>query len=129
MAKLIGRVRLSVRDVHGTITHYVAYSGKSTKPTSHVNIVNMTPGHIMLDTGCRRSVVGPAWHRHMQERLRQLDLHPQREPCTAQFVFGSGRSVKATCRWIYPIAIRGHPALIDVAEVPCDCLGLMSRRR
>ena len=32
VAKLIVRVRLSVRDVNGTITHYVAYSNGSKEP-------------------------------------------------------------------------------------------------
>ena len=93
---------------------------------SEVRVVNTHPGHIMLDTGCERSVAGPEWHRAMQSKLHELGPAPTKEG-TAHFVFGSGKAVRATCRWVYPIAIRGRPALLDVAEVPCNCPGLMSK--
>ena len=45
MAKLIGRVRFSVRDATDRITHYMAYSDQSKTVESEVHVVNMNPGH------------------------------------------------------------------------------------
>jgi competence ComEA-like helix-hairpin-helix protein len=122
---LIGRIRMSVRDDRGSVMHYVAFSSDAYVNSSYM--VTMPTGHIMLDTGCKRSVAGPTWHQQMRTRLSDLGLEPVQRACKAQFVFGSGKSVKATSSWVYPIAIRGRPALLDVAEVPCDCPGLMSK--
>ena len=124
--RLIGRVRMSVRGgVDNSIMYYVAHV--SDVHVSTVNVVDMATGYIMLDTGCRRSVAGPKWHTAMRSRLQSLGLEPIEKPCKSQFVFGSGASVKAKSRWVYPIAIKGKPCLLDVAEVPCDCPGLLSK--
>jgi len=125
-SRLIGRVRMSVRGgADNSIMYYVAHV--SDVHVSTVNVVDMATGYIMLDTGCRRSVAGPKWHSAMRTRLQSLGLEPIEKPCKSQFVFGSGASVKAKSRWVYPIAIKGKPGLIDVAEVPCDCPGLLSK--
>ena len=120
------------------LSHYVAVTSSSAevKPSveppravsNPVNIVDMVDGSIMLDTGCRRSVAGPKWHRAMRHVLKKHGLTPVRKKCAEDFVFGDGATYRADIRWVYPIAISGRKATLDVAEVSCQCPGLMSRK-
>ena len=39
---------------------------------NNVHVVELTPGLVMIDTGCRAAVGGQAWHRGLQKRLKGL---------------------------------------------------------
>jgi hypothetical protein len=95
--------------------HSVTYSAKADKP-----------GWLVLDLGCRRNVAGPKWHSAMRKVLARSGLKPERLPKTEKFRFGDDRVEESLCAWRYPIGIEKHNGYLDIAEVRCNCPGLMS---
>ena len=72
--------------------------------TEHeVHAVTMQKGHIMLDTGCKKSVAGRQWHRDFQKELESLGMQGKEIQTTESFRFGDGRVVTSQKTWVYPV--------------------------
>ena len=95
-------------------------------PVSELHLVDMPPGYVMLDTGCKASVGGDKWHRALQTELVKSGAVFSEEPCTEYFKFGDGTTVASHRTWVYPLAIAGTVASVRIAEIPGDLPGLLS---
>ena len=67
--------------------------GAEAKKPNDVHAVHIEPGHIMLDTGCRRSVAGSQWHQSFQDALSRRGMSGKSYPQQELFRFGDGKIV------------------------------------
>eukprot|EP00971_Amphidinium_carterae_P340187 6478394-Amphidinium_carterae.1 len=88
--------------------------------------VSAEPGTIILDTGCRKSVAGQAWHVQMSTCLQRHGLKAILVDQHDHFTFGNGKSVVSTCSWKYPLKMCGCIIPVVIAEVSCPCPPLLS---
>ena len=75
--------------------------------TSGVHLVELSPGLVMIDTGCRAAVGGRKWHQGLQGRLKELG---KKFHCAKQlefFQFGPGDPIRSTRRWHYQVGVQG----------------------
>ena len=88
-------------------------------------LVRLTKRHGMLDTGCRREVAGPTWHKEMQAECdaRGIEYYP--EPVNERYAFGAGRVYHACIRWVYPTCPHGKSVVLRIAEIEADVPGLL----
>ena len=84
-------------------------------------------GKLVLDSGCKRLCAGRKnWHEPMQQRLKKLGLKPRRLDQKEPFQFGDKRIEWSNCSWEYPVGIHGTNGTLNIAELECECPGLMS---
>ena len=62
---------------------------------------------MILDSGCKRSVAGPAWHHAMAEACKWAGLRPVYKRVDETFLFGDGDEVRATRSVEYPVGMYG----------------------
>ncbi len=82
---------------------------------------------MILDTGCRCTVVGQDWHQMFQSHLKAYGLRGVRRETSDTFRYGNGETVQGTCSWVYHVSIHGNQGMLDVAEVPVGTPHLASR--
>jgi hypothetical protein len=90
-----------------------------------VHVVSMQKGHIMLDTGCKKSVAGRQWHQDFQKELESLGMKGKEIQATESFRFGDGRVVTSKKTWVYPVGISGVSTTLEICEVDGECPGLL----
>jgi len=56
-----------------------------------------TRGVVVLDSGCKYTVAGEAWHTEARHWLAQFQLTPEWSECSDRFRFGDGNVVQAIC--------------------------------
>ena len=82
----------------------------------------------MLDTGCRRAVAGPTWHREMQASLIargfKYGVDFYFEEITERYAFGAGKVFLSKKRWVYPCNPHGQSTTLRIAEIEPDVPGL-----
>ena len=125
-------LRLEYRDKKsGAVARYGNFTGICTVLNSSgaPNVLDDEGYVIMvLDSGSKRSVAGPAWHDAMAEACRQASLRLVYKRVDEKFLFGDGDEVRATRSVEYLVGIYGLHGCLDVAMVDRPCPGLMSRR-
>ena len=90
---------------HGTDHHQVYQSH------------GLTPGHVILDTGCRTAVAGRMWHNQLQKLLDEKNMVYHKTFHEEIFRFGAGAPVLSTEAYIYPIQIYDHKSWVRIAVV------------
>ena len=93
--------------------------------TNGVHLVELSPGLVMIDTGCRAAVGGRNGHQGLQGRLKELG---KKFYCAKQlefFQFGPGDPIRSTRRWHYQVGVQGVNRELVMSEVPVDCPGLI----
>ncbi len=100
-------------------------NGNQTFMTNETYQVHLQPGTAMADTGCRRAVGGETWHREFQAALDDRGESCRSVACNEVFLFGPGKSIRATRRWIYPVGVHGNRGELRIAEVPAVVPGLI----
>ena len=82
-----------------------------------VHIVELAPGLVMIDAGCRAAVGGAQWHAALQEHVRTLDKPFTCERQVEYFQFGPGAPIKSAKRWCYQVGIQGVDTTLKISEV------------
>ena len=93
--------------------------------TNDAHVVELTPGLVMIDTGCRAAVGGRSWHRGLQKYLKAIDKKFHCEEQLEYFQFGPGEPIRSTKRWRYQVGIQGVNRELVISEVPVECLGFI----
>ena len=119
----------------GVVARYANFSGVCTvmNTSGHSKRAQKEvddEGHVLiiLDSGCKRSVAGPAWHAAMESACAKAGLKPIYKHINETFLFGDGDEVQATTAVEYPVGIYELHGSLDVALVDRPCPGLMSRK-
>ena len=63
-----------------------------------VHAVQLAPGLVMMDTGCRAAVGGKSWHQNLQKCLKKLGRKFHYEEQLEFFQFGPGEPITSTRR-------------------------------
>ena len=92
--------------------------------------MNMPPGHVILDTGCRTAVAGKLWHVDFQRALEHCGMEYFIADHEEIFRFGAGDPVLSTKAYIYPVQIYDHKswvriALVENTSTDSECPGLV----
>ena len=64
-----------------------------------VHIVQLAPGLVMMDTGCRAAVGRRSWHQGLQRCLKKMGRQFHSEGQTEFFQFGPGEPITSTRCW------------------------------
>ena len=90
-----------------------------------VHVVQLVPGLVMMDTGCRAAVGGKSWHQNLQKCLKRLGRKFHYEEQLEFFQFGPGEPITSTRRWHYQVGVQGRNRELSISEVPAECPGLV----
>jgi hypothetical protein len=98
---------------------------KTYTETQDVHVVELAPGLVMIDTGCRAAVGGRSWHRALQKCLEALGKEYYSTEQLEYFQFGPGEPIRSTRRWHYQVGIQGVNRWLIMSEVLVECPGLI----
>ena len=88
----------------------------------------MKVGELWADSGCVRGVGGHVEHVKYRDYLSRVHLRPVKAPCSELFQFGDGVTKAATCKYFYPVFIKGqYRGALDQASVDVACPQLLSK--
>ena len=85
-----------------------------------VHVVQLAPGLVMMDTGCRAAVGGTSWHKNLQKCLKGLGRTFYQKEQLEYFQFGPGEPITSTRRWHYQVGVHRE---LSISEVPAECPG------
>ena len=77
----------------------------------------LSPGHVILDTGCRTAVAGRKWHMTLQSLMRQKGLPFYKTNHEEVYRFGAGAPVLSTEAFLYAVQIYDHKSWVRIAVV------------
>jgi hypothetical protein len=89
---------------------------------------SLSPGEVIVDTGCRTSVAGCAWHKMHQAAIRRLGLQFFEVGQEETFRFGAGPPILSRKAYLYPCFTHGQPTWLRISEVDgaaASCPGLV----
>ena len=87
-----------------------------------------TIGHILLDSGCSKTVCGIQWYESFLETLSEREVSMiKHEESSAVFKFGDGKFFKSRSCVSFPCMLNGEYVTISTDIVDCDIPLLFSR--
>jgi hypothetical protein len=102
-----------------------AFVSDAEEDVKGVHVVQLAPGLVMMDTGCRAAVGGASWHHQLQKILKKLGKKFYSEDQLEFFQFGPGEPIQSTRRWHYAVGVLGRNRVLRISEVPVECPGLI----
>ena len=100
--------------------------GQENRGGASVHLVNLTPGVVMVDTGCRSACGGKRWHQELQDEMTRLDRPFYEEPQDEVFQFGPGKPIYSKRRWVDEVGVHNQIKRLVCSELPVECPGLVS---
>ena len=88
-------------------------------------LVNLAPGMVMVDTGCRAACGGTRWHQELQAEMGILGRSFYAEEQDELFQFGPGKPIQSTKKWVYEVGLHGTVHRLVSSEIPAECPGLV----
>jgi hypothetical protein len=80
-----------------------------------VHVVQLAPGLVMMDTGCRAAVGGTSWHKNLQKCLKGLGRTFYQKEQLEYFQFGPGEPITSTRRWHYQVGVQGQNRELSIS--------------
>jgi hypothetical protein len=102
-----------------------AFVAEAEEDVKDVHVVHLTPGLVMMDTGCRAAVGGTSWHRQLQKVLKRMGRKFHSEEQLEFFQFGPGDPIQSTRCWHYEVGVVGQNRVLRISEVQVECPGLV----
>eukprot|EP00435_Cladocopium_sp_Y103_P058552 s1402_g20.t1 len=107
--------------------HGAMVSGKDLQEVYNMG-PSLSPGEVIVDTGCRTAVAGCAWHRMHQQALQSFGLQFHEVGQEETFRFGAGPPILSRMAYLYPCFTHGKTTGLRISEVDgaaASCPGLV----